>query len=84
MDIGWKMLSSASILVTGVLVHKVIDKGWEMTTGRQPPKDPDDIGVSMKEVVAFALVSGAVVELTRRLVLRGAAKAYGGTADKYA
>lgn len=84
MDIGWKLVSTASILVTGVVVHKVLDKGWEMATGHQPPKDPDDHDVSMGEVVAFALISGAIVELTRRLVLRGAAKAMGGPADKHA
>ncbi|MEE6271846.1 DUF4235 domain-containing protein [Georgenia wangjunii] len=84
MDIGWKLLSTASILVTGTLVHKAIDSGWKAATGHEPPKDPDDHGVSMTEVILFAIVSGAVVEVSRRLALRGASKWYGGPVDKHA
>jgi hypothetical protein len=82
MDIRYKVVSTGALLLAGLITHKVLDIGWKAVTGNEPPKDPDDVGVKMWEVITFAAVSGALVGLTRQLALRGAAKWYGGPAAK--
>ena len=78
MDIGWRAVSGGSFLLAGLLTNKILDVGWKAVTGHEPPHDPDDPGVALWEVLTFAVVSGALVGLTRQLALRGASKFYGG------
>ncbi|QDB80492.1 DUF4235 domain-containing protein [Georgenia sp. 311] len=83
MDIGWKIVSTGSAVVAGILANKLLDLGWKAVTGHAPPGDDDgDPSVSFTEIVVFAAVSGAVVGLTRQLAQRGAAKWYGGPVEQ--
>jgi len=83
MDIGWKIVSTGSAVVAGILANKLLDVGWKAVTGHAPPGDDgDDPGVSFTEIVVFAAVSGAVVGLSRQLAQRGAAKWYGGPVEQ--
>ncbi|HLT83344.1 MAG TPA: DUF4235 domain-containing protein [Phototrophicaceae bacterium] len=85
MDIGWKIVSAGSAVVAGLLANKVLDVGWKLVTGHNPPGDDDnDPAVSLTEIVVFAAVSGAVVGLARQLAQTGAAKWYGGPVEKRA
>ncbi len=85
MDIGWKIVSAGSAVVAGLLANKLIDIGWKVVTGHEPPSDdPNDPTVSITEIVVFAAVSGAVVGLSRQLAQAGAAKWYGGPIEKRA
>ncbi|MHB1064119.1 MAG: DUF4235 domain-containing protein [Georgenia sp.] len=82
MDIGWKLVSAGSLLVAGLVTHKVLNIGWKAVTGHTPPQDPDDPAVDLWEVVVFAAVSGALVGLSRQLALRSASKWYGGPGSR--
>jgi len=85
MDIGWKIVSTGSAVVAGILANKLIDAGWKLVTGHEPPvDDPDDPSISFKELFVFAAVSGAVIGMSRQLAHAGAAKWYGGPRPKNA
>jgi hypothetical protein len=85
MDIGWKIVSTGSAVVAGLLANKLLDLGWKAVTGHEPPGDDhDDPAVSITEIVVFAAVSGAVIGLSRQLAQVGAAKWYGGPVQEKA
>ncbi|MDO4607141.1 MAG: DUF4235 domain-containing protein [Bowdeniella nasicola] len=81
MDIGWKIVSAGSMAVAGMVASKVVNVGWKAITGHNPPEDPEDPGVRMAEVLTFALISGALMGLSRQLALTGASRWYGGKND---
>lgn len=84
MDIGWKIVSTGSAVLAGLLANKLLDVGWKAVTGHNPPGDDDDPAVSLTEVIVFAAVSGAVIGLSRQLAQTGAAKWYGGPVENKA
>lgn len=84
MDIGWKIASTVAPLVASAAVTKAVDKVWDKVTGHKPPVDPDEPDVDLKEVLIFALVSGALIGVARQLALRQASKWYGTPAQKAA
>ncbi|MDO5726553.1 MAG: DUF4235 domain-containing protein [Bowdeniella nasicola] len=78
MDIGWKLVSAGSMAVASALASKVVTIGWKAVTGHQPPEDPQDPSVRLAEVLTFAVISGALMGLSKQLALAGASKWYGG------
>ncbi|WP_324649280.1 DUF4235 domain-containing protein [Georgenia sp. H159] len=83
MDIGWKIVSTGSAVLAGILANKVLDVGWKAVTGHEPPhEDPNDPSISTLEIVVFAAVSGAVIGIIRQFAQVGAAKWYGGPVEK--
>lgn len=82
MDIGWKIVSTGAVLAAGVATNKLVDVGWKLVTGHEPPTDEDDPGVRAWEVFAFTVVSGAILGLMRHYAMRGASKFYGGPVEK--
>ena len=84
MDIGWKLVSAGSVAIATFAATKVVNVGWKMVTGHEPPEDPDDPGVRLAEVIAFAAISGALMGLTRQLALVGASRWYGGDEREHA
>ncbi|MFC7403529.1 DUF4235 domain-containing protein [Georgenia alba] len=82
MDIGWKLVSAVATLGATVVTTKAITVGWRAVTGHEPPVDEDDPEVEWWEVIAFTVVSGALLGVARHLALRGATKWYGGPKDK--
>ncbi|QPL06462.1 MULTISPECIES: DUF4235 domain-containing protein [Actinomyces] len=78
-DLMWKATSVVTTLVAGLVADKVVAAGWKLVTGRQAPKEEDKLlDYQLLEVVAFAVISGAALTLSRQLMLRQAAKWYGG------
>ncbi|MPV36445.1 DUF4235 domain-containing protein [Georgenia subflava] len=82
MDIGWKIVSTGATIGATLLTTRIVAAGWKALTGHEPPTDEDDPAVEVWEVIAFTVVSGAVLGLARHLALRGATKWYGGPVDK--
>jgi hypothetical protein len=82
MDIGWRVVSTGATLAATLLTTKVVTTGWKAVTGKDAPVDEDDPDVEWWEVIAFTVVSGALLGLARHLALRGASKFYGGPVDK--
>jgi hypothetical protein len=72
----WTLIRVAAYLAAGFLVERVVTSGWKVASGHQPPVDPEDIDSHAGEVVAYAVVSGALIALARVIAVRSAARAY--------
>ena len=69
---AWKIMDRGSILVAGLLAERVSKIAWKATTGRAAPTDARHPEVKPGEAVAWAVIGGALVELTKVMVRRGA------------
>lgn len=65
-----RAVGMVSSLIAGSLARKVITFGWKRVTGKEPPTDPHDPAVALKEALAWAVVVGVGMEATRLLVTR--------------
>ncbi|MBC9731960.1 DUF4235 domain-containing protein [Nocardioides marmotae] len=72
----WSAFSLVSALGAAALAKKGLDKAWQLATGRQPPENPADPDVELREAVAWAIASGVAVGLARMLAQRRAASYY--------
>lgn len=70
---AWKLLDRTSSVAAGLLAREVSQWAWRVSTGRRPPVAGRHPEVDAKEAVAWAVVGGALVELVKLLVRRGAA-----------
>ncbi len=85
-----KILTAGAAVVAGIVARKTTDGTWKFVTGSDSPENPDDPDIDIKEAIAFAVLSGALVGLARmlanrqttRLVARGAKKSPEQVADK--
>ena len=74
-DFAWAAASALILLASSIVADKVVAAGWKAVTGRPAPQDDDQVlNYQLGEVVAFAVVSGAAMSLTRQLTLRQAAR----------
>ena len=82
MDLAWKATSAVATIAAGFVAEKVVAAGWKAVTGKEAPKEEDQLlDYQLLEVVAFAVISGAVMTVTRQLSLRKAAQWYGDKAN---
>jgi Protein of unknown function (DUF4235) len=65
-----RAIGIVSSLIAGSLARKVITFGWKRVTGKEPPTDPHDPDVALKEALAWSLVVGVGMEAARLLVTR--------------
>ena len=59
-------------LVAGTVARKAITFGWKRVTGKEPPTDPKDPAVALKEALAWSIVVGVGMEAARLLATRAA------------
>ena len=76
MDIGWKVVSTVSSLVAGLVAKQIVEKSWQVVTGHASP-DEDDFESNLVELVAFSVVAGATNTLIHNMVMRKANQVYG-------
>ena len=72
----WAIMSLGSALGAAAVARKLLDKGWQASTGRKPPANPADPDVGVWEAVSWAAVTGAAVALARMFAQRRAASYY--------
>ncbi len=72
----WKVLAGVATVSAGIAAQKALTSGWRVATGREPPGHPESPETSLVEAVAFAALSGALLNLARVLATRQAAKYY--------
>ena len=73
-DLTWKLTAAAATFASGYVADKVVSLSWRAVTGRPAPKDQSQLSsYAVAELAAFAIISGAVLNLTRELTLRSAA-----------
>jgi hypothetical protein len=72
----WSLMSLVAVLGAAAVVKKALQTGWKTATGKNPPANPADPDVDMREAVAWAAVSGALIGLARMFAARRAAGYY--------
>jgi len=72
----WSVFSLATALGAAAVAKKALNSGWRAATGKNPPANPADPDVDMKEAIAWAAVSGTLIALARMLATRRAANYY--------
>ncbi|MGB3258462.1 MAG: DUF4235 domain-containing protein [Ornithinimicrobium sp.] len=72
----WSLATTGAAIGGGIVAKKLAEGGWKFITGNDSPANPEDPDTDWVEAVAFALVSGAIVQLTRMLVNRQSTRAY--------
>ncbi len=72
----WTVMSLVSGLAAAAVVRKALDGGWKAATGKEPPANPADPDVQLREAVAWAAVSGTAIALGRMYAGRRAARYY--------
>jgi hypothetical protein len=72
---GQNVVALASTLGATALVKKAVDTTWKLgAKGKEPPTDPADPDVELREAVVFAILSGAAVSVVRLIIARRLAK----------
>lgn len=75
-NVIWKLLSLGAAVGASVVARKITDGTWKFVSGGDSPTNPEDPDIEWKEAVAFALLSGAIVGLSRMLANRQATRLY--------
>ncbi|WP_151526460.1 DUF4235 domain-containing protein [Serinicoccus kebangsaanensis] len=69
-----KILTVGAVLAASTIARKATDGTWKFVTGNDSPTNPEDPEIDLKEAVAFAVLSGALVGLARMLANRESSK----------
>ena len=73
---AWSAFSLVAALGAAAIAKKGLNTTWRAATGKNPPANPADPDVDVKEAVAWAAVSGALIGLARMFAARRAAGYY--------
>jgi hypothetical protein len=76
---GSKLYSVAGLAATlaaSMAARKAMTATWKLSTGKQPPSNPEHPDVSFAEAAAWAAASGIAVGLARMLASRKTAEYY--------
>lgn len=73
---GWKITSALAGVASGIAARQIIKRSWKGVTGEEAPETSEDPQLSWSQALAFAAVSGVVMEVIRTLAVRGAAQYY--------
>jgi hypothetical protein len=72
----WTVFSLVSALLAATAARKGLNASWKAATGKNPPENPADPDVDLKEAVAWAVISGVAIGVSRMLAQRKAASYY--------
>jgi hypothetical protein len=76
MALGWTVLGTGGATLAGVAARKALTSGWQLSTGKPPPSNPEHPDTTWRQAVAWAVLSGAIVGTARMLAARKAAEYY--------
>ena len=62
------------MVAASFIARKATDGTWQFVTGKDSPQNPEDPDIDIKEAIAFALLSGALIGLARMLANRETTK----------
>ena len=83
-----KLLTTGAVIAASTIARKATDGTWKFVTGSDSPSNPEDPDIDLKEAIAFAVLSGALVGLARMLANRESsrviAKASGKSSEQVA
>ncbi|MCT9929521.1 DUF4235 domain-containing protein [Planotetraspora sp. A-T 1434] len=73
-DMQWRIVGGLVGLAVGFASRKVLSFAWEKATGKKPPASADSLEIGLGEAIAYAVVMGLGMEITRIVTTRAAAK----------
>ncbi|GAB3155919.1 DUF4235 domain-containing protein [Microbispora hainanensis] len=73
-DMQWRIVGGLLGLAVGFCSRKLLAFAWERATGKKPPASADSPEIGLGEAIAYAVVMGLGMEITRIVVTRSAAK----------
>ncbi len=73
---AYSLFGLAATLGATMVARKAMTATWKLSTGKEPPTNPEHPDVSMGEAVAWAAASGVAVGLARMLAGRKTADYY--------
>jgi hypothetical protein len=64
-------IALASTLGATAAVKKAVDATWKLgSKGKEPPTDPADPDLDLREAILFAVISGAAISVVRLFIAR--------------
>ncbi|WP_256842692.1 DUF4235 domain-containing protein [Ornithinimicrobium cryptoxanthini] len=69
-----RILTAGAAVTASFIARKATDGTWKFVTGSDSPENPEDPDIDIKEAIAFAVLSGALVGLARLLANRQTSK----------
>jgi hypothetical protein len=64
-------MALVSTLGATAVAKKAIDSTWKLgSKGKEPPTDPADPDIELREAIVFAVLSGAVISVVRLFIAR--------------
>jgi hypothetical protein len=72
----WTLFGLAATVGATMVARKAMTATWKLSTGKEPPSNPEHPDVSMTEAATWAVASGVAVGLARMLATRKAASYY--------
>ena len=75
-NLVWKVMAAGAAVGASIVARKLTDGTWKFVSGGDSPTNPEDPDIDIKEAVAFAVLSGAIVGLSRMVANRQATKLY--------
>jgi hypothetical protein len=62
---GYKLMALLASVLGALVARKTLTVVWRLTTGKEPPANPEHPDVTWGEAVGWAVASGAVVGVAR-------------------
>lgn len=72
----WSLFSVGAALAAATVAKKGLNTTWKIATGKNPPADPANPDVELREAVTWAMLSGTIIGVARMLATRRAANYY--------
>lgn len=72
----WSLGTTGAVLLGGILAKKISETVWKKATKSNLPDDPEDPGVDWGRAIAYAALSGALVQLMRMVINRQSTNTY--------
>lgn len=68
-----KYAISGMSLISAIVVRRLIEYVWRLSTDREPPKNPASHNVGWQEAFAFTIITGLLVSVTKLIIRRNVA-----------
>lgn len=78
----WGAFSLVAAMIAAMVARKGLNATWKAATGKEPPANPADPEVALREALLWAALSGTLVAVARMLATRKAAGYYAKSTGK--
>lgn len=75
-ETAWQVVAVGSAALAGIGARSLMNGGWKLVRGNEPPENPAARSVDWGEAIAWTVATGVVVGMMRLLAERGAASGW--------